>query len=141
VQLIAAHRNDSNVVDRLTEVQSTYERFEKKASNITGLPTLAQLIAPAQAELMKSRLREWLGPIPDTEAEPAPVGLSQYVWTLPQLLAIDLPEPEYLVQPFLPTASLSEVFAERGSARCQRRLKSDPHCVGIVGVNLTHPGL
>ena len=25
-------------------------------------------------------------------------------------------------------------------ARCQGRLKSDPLSVGIVGVNLTHPG-
>ena len=49
---------------------------------------------------------------------------------------------EFTVVLWVRGLSLAQYVATRDpvSSTCQRRLKSDPLSVGIVGVNLTHPG-
>jgi len=114
LQLIAVFWNDPNLHDRLEEARSTYERFAKKEANISGLPTLAKLLAPQRAKQLESLLSNYLGAAVHGEDGAHENDLTQFVRTWSELNSLHFPEAAYLVEPFLAKSSLSMLFAVRG---------------------------
>lgn len=119
VNLISEFTHDPKVDERHEEVKSTYERFEGGDTEITGLPTLATELAlakaPGKAADIEVRLRDWLSVFSEPKEDDQPGSeLHKYLLSVDQLLAMKIPDTEYLVDPFLPKPSLSMVFARRG---------------------------
>ena len=116
VKLISKLKNDEHLPDREKEVKSTYQRFGEGDKYITGLPTLAKLLTPdpGQAAALEQKVRDWLALAVDHCFGSQPTGLSKYLTSVNHFLALKEPEIEYLVDPILPKASLSMVFAARG---------------------------
>ena len=122
VRLLVSATGDHKLDDRLTEVKSTYDHFQK-GEGTTGLPRLGnllQLSLNGQIKLEQS-LRDWLG-FNDTEKtedgngtdESLNFPLSKYALSLGELMAKELPEQQFIVHPWLPTQALIMVYAARG---------------------------
>jgi hypothetical protein len=122
VRLLVSATGDHKLDDRLIEVKSTYDHFQKNEFT-TGLPSLVKLLESAISgpTNLEQTLRDWLG-FNATEKSDETIGaddghifpLSKYALTLGELMAKELPEQQFIVHPWLPTQALIMVYAARG---------------------------
>jgi hypothetical protein len=122
VRVLVSLTGDTKLDDRLNEVKSTYDRFQK-GDYTTGLPSLVKLLQPSiNGQItLEQTLRAWLGlvDVDDFQEchgthESHNFPLSKYALTLSDLMAKEIPQQEFIIFPWLPTQALIMVYAARG---------------------------
>ncbi len=122
VRVLVSVSGDNKLEDRLNEVKSTYDRFQK-GEKTTELHSLVKFLEPSIGDqtYLKQSLSAWLGlnAADSIQGNQGAGGgqnfpLSKYVLSLPALIAKEMPEQEFIILPWLPVQALIMVYAARG---------------------------
>lgn len=111
MQLIAALAKDNECGDRIRAVKDTYKKWCNK-ENVSGFKQLGESFGIK----VEKKISAWLE-INNPQKLAAEDSLSKYVMSGSELLNMSTPPIEYIVMNWLPAASLSMVYAQRGTGK------------------------
>lgn len=121
ITLIANATGDPKVEERLEEVKSTYERFGKGETDITGLPRLAEEFAYAKAygkaKDIELRLRDWLSLVADPAVGTTVDSVHSHIFWGESINAIPLVPVEHAVTPLFQMGAIHGVYAEKSGGK------------------------